>query len=245
MDLNPPPIRPSMVESTPKRQLRADGEASRELILEAATMLAGERGYDGTSILLISERSGLPASSIYWHFKNKDELIAAVIRRSHEKWLRAFNAEAQLRLDDDQVIDRAFTRVGATHLEVPDFLTLGLMLLLEKRPQELLARREFLEFRREALQMASAFWRISFPSLGDPSLQKLATLSIASVDGLFIAYQTEGADFRLHLELIGRGLMHTAQELQAAEQTQGPDENSPASQSESQPNESLALFAGK
>jgi hypothetical protein len=93
--------------------------------------------------------------------------------------------------------------------------------------------------------MASAFWRISFPSLSDPSLQKLATLSIASVDGLFIAYQTEGADFRLHLELIGRGLMHTAQELQAAEQTQGPDEDSPASSGESQPNASLALFAGK
>jgi hypothetical protein len=93
--------------------------------------------------------------------------------------------------------------------------------------------------------MASAFWRISFPSLSGPSLQKLATLSIASVDGLFIAYQTEGADFKSHLELIGRGLMHTAQELQAAEQTEVRDESPLGSQSESQPNEPVAHFAGK
>lgn len=61
--------------------------ASREKILDAAAEIAGERGYEGTSINLISERSGLPASSIYWHFKDKDELIAAVIDRSGTSWL--------------------------------------------------------------------------------------------------------------------------------------------------------------
>ena len=60
----------------------ANGEESRQKILDAATAIAGERGYDGTSIALVSERSGLPASSIYWHFKDKDALIAAVIERS-------------------------------------------------------------------------------------------------------------------------------------------------------------------
>ena len=41
---------------------RAHGDASRERILEAAREIAGERGYDGTSIAGVSERSGLPAS---------------------------------------------------------------------------------------------------------------------------------------------------------------------------------------
>lgn len=215
MDLNPPSQASPDAETNSKRQPRANGEASRESILEAATSLASERGYDGTSIQLISERSGLPASSIYWHFKNKDELIAAVIRRSYEKWQLAFGAQQQLDIVDDQIIARAFFLVGESHLKVPEFLTLGLMLLLEKRPQELAGRREFLEFRRQALAMAAAFWQVACPKLGEASLRKLATLSIASVDGLFIAHQTEGADFKSLLELIGRGLMQTAKELQA------------------------------
>ena len=57
------------------RRRRVNGEASQQKILEAATEIAAERGYEGTSIGLVSERSGLPASSIYWHFKDKDALI--------------------------------------------------------------------------------------------------------------------------------------------------------------------------
>lgn len=50
----------------PKRRKRADGELSRERILDAATEIAAERGYEGTSIALVSDKCGLPASSIYW-----------------------------------------------------------------------------------------------------------------------------------------------------------------------------------
>ena len=61
------------------RRRRSNGQASRQKILAAAAEIAAERGYEGTSIGLVSEQSGLPASSIYWHFKDKDALLAAVI----------------------------------------------------------------------------------------------------------------------------------------------------------------------
>lgn len=80
-----------MVESQePKRRRRVDGEASRTRILDAATEIASERGYEGTSIGLVSTKCGLPASSIYWHFKDKDDLLAAVIERSFAQWLSAW-----------------------------------------------------------------------------------------------------------------------------------------------------------
>ncbi len=44
--------------------------------------VATERGYEGTSISLVSTKCGLPPRSIYWHFTDKDDLIAAVIERS-------------------------------------------------------------------------------------------------------------------------------------------------------------------
>ena len=80
---------PEKEQPKPRRK-RADGELSRERILEAATEIAAERGYEGTSIGLVSKKCGLPASSIYWHFKDKDDLIAAVIERSFGSWLSAW-----------------------------------------------------------------------------------------------------------------------------------------------------------
>ena len=68
-----------MPEQPTARRRRANGEQSRTRILDAAAEIAGERGYEGTSISLVSSRCGLPASSIYWHFKDKDDLIAAVM----------------------------------------------------------------------------------------------------------------------------------------------------------------------
>ena len=71
------------------RRTRANGEQSRQRILDAATEVATERGYEGTTISLVSKKSGLPPTSIYWHFADKDDLIAAVIERSfHGGWPR-------------------------------------------------------------------------------------------------------------------------------------------------------------
>ncbi|MET7695173.1 helix-turn-helix domain-containing protein [Streptomyces sp. NPDC005483] len=47
-------------------------------------MLAGERGYEGTSHAAIGARCGLPAGSLHWPFKDKDDLIAAVVERGFE-----------------------------------------------------------------------------------------------------------------------------------------------------------------
>src|SRR3712207_7163102 len=48
----------------------------------AAAEIAAEHGYAGTTIARITERSGLPASSVYWFFEDKDDLLAAVDRKS-------------------------------------------------------------------------------------------------------------------------------------------------------------------
>ena len=113
--------------SQPRRK-RANGEESRLRILDATVEVASERGYEGTSIALVSKTCGLPASSIYWHFKDKDDLIAAVIERSFAKWLGALdipdgpNPRERLRA--------MFMSVAKSLLETPDFLRLGLMLAL-------------------------------------------------------------------------------------------------------------------
>ena len=68
------------------RHQRRQGVQSRRRILEATFDLAQELGYQGTSISKVVARSGLPASSVYWHFADKDALFAAMIHHSFEQW---------------------------------------------------------------------------------------------------------------------------------------------------------------
>ena len=64
-----------MARKTERRHKQ--GDESRQAILEATLSIAAERGYDGTTVALVQEATGLPASSIYWHFGSKDQLLAA------------------------------------------------------------------------------------------------------------------------------------------------------------------------
>jgi AcrR family transcriptional regulator len=63
----------------------AAGLSSRQVILNAARALVGEKGYDGMAISDLSEQSGLPPSSIYYHFGNKLGVLAALLERTFEE----------------------------------------------------------------------------------------------------------------------------------------------------------------
>jgi AcrR family transcriptional regulator len=171
------------------RKRRANGERSRQAILDAAAEIAGERGYDGTSIALVSERSGLPASSIYWHYEDKDALIAAAIERSFGEWLDGASV-----LPPPAAGSTRWDRLGALAERTAkgvktsrSFLRLGLLLSLERREEEPSARRMFLQVREEAFRrMITAFTEL-FPELDEVAIAQLVTFSIAIADGLFIS----------------------------------------------------------
>ncbi|HTK65932.1 MAG TPA: helix-turn-helix domain-containing protein [Pseudonocardia sp.] len=197
-----------MVEQRTGRRRRADGEQSRRRILDAAAQIAGERGYDGTSIAAVSAHSGLPASSIYWYFANKDELIAAVIERSFGSWLSALTLPDEQGGDADERVRAMAATVAKTLLDSPDFLRLGLMLALERRPSEATARTKFLEVREIARQRVQEALTTLAPSLPEASVRQLSTYVIAGADGLFIAHEIDGdtldliAMFQLHARAV-------------------------------------------
>ena len=186
----------------PTRRKRADGELSRERILDAAAEIAAERGYEGASIALVSAKCGLPASSIYWHFKNKDDLIAAVIERSFGDWLKAWQVPVE-GSPQDRLVGLAM-QIAKALLDSPDFIRLGLMLSLERRPVEPRARAMFLQLRAQTFDQLVETMRGFTPDLTDAQVHQLVTYAIAGADGLFIAKEIGGdavdllALFELH-----------------------------------------------
>ncbi|MGA9494072.1 MAG: helix-turn-helix domain-containing protein [Mycobacterium sp.] len=194
----------------PKRRKRADGELSRERILDAAAEIAAERGYEGASIALVSAKCGLPASSIYWHFTNKDDLIAAVIERSFADWLKAWEVP-----DEGAARDRLAgmaMQIAKALLDSPDFLRLGLMLALERRPVEPRARAMFLQTRAQTCDQLSETMGGFARDLTGAQIQLLVTYAMAGADGLFIAKEIGGdaVDLLELFELHARALYDTA-----------------------------------
>lgn len=57
------------------------GGDTRERILEAALRLFPRYGLHGTSMDRLAREAGVSTATIYWHFKDKEDLIAAVIER--------------------------------------------------------------------------------------------------------------------------------------------------------------------
>jgi AcrR family transcriptional regulator len=152
-------------------QHRARGYVSRERILDAVAEITAERGYDGTSISLVSERSGLPASSIYWHFENKDQLIAAVIDRSFKRFLEKLTPILERSAASSPDLATILVQAAEKLLEEGNHVRFGLMLLLDRRPQELSGRRLFLEQRCAIRQIGVKVWQMVMPQLSPESHQ--------------------------------------------------------------------------
>ncbi|MFC9517495.1 TetR/AcrR family transcriptional regulator [Nocardiaceae bacterium NPDC056970] len=207
-----------VAEQNKTRRRRANGEESRRRILDAAAEVATERGYEGTSIALVSKKSGLPASSIYWHFTDKDELIAAVIERSFGAWLEAWTVPEGD--SERERIGSLAMQIAKALLDSPDFMRLGLMLALERRPVEPSARAVFLRVRGEARNHLITAAREFAPDLSAESIELLATYAMATADGLFIAKELGGdsVDLLALFELHAHALLDAAQRLRSAEE---------------------------
>ena len=69
----------------PKNRRGVDKSLKRTALLDAAEIAFVEAGFDGVSVAEVARRCGVTATTVYWYFPSKDELLAAVDSR----WLDA------------------------------------------------------------------------------------------------------------------------------------------------------------
>ncbi len=66
-------------------------ERSKEKILDAATELFSENGYNATSISDIAKKAGISKGLVYNYFKSKEDLLDAIIFKSFEEFDRLYD----------------------------------------------------------------------------------------------------------------------------------------------------------
>ncbi|MCX8126819.1 MAG: TetR/AcrR family transcriptional regulator, partial [Dehalococcoidia bacterium] len=74
-------------KETLRRALQADGvggldvKDKRATIIEAALLTFAERGFHATSLEDVAEAAGVTKGTVYWYFKQKEDLLRAVAER--------------------------------------------------------------------------------------------------------------------------------------------------------------------
>lgn len=196
-------------ESLPTRSRRQSrGVRSRQEILDAAATLMSKRGYSGTSISELAKESGLPVSSIYWHFESKAGVLAAVMERGASQFFEAMRSAASP--DDPDPHQRLLfiMRHGLNTLRAhPEFLRLFMVLLLSQADGDSQVdvvsvvkrvRAEGRDVLGDALRYAYSPWGAEE---AHAVVDHLVDLSLALFDGVFIAGQANSmADTDLIME---------------------------------------------
>ncbi|MDO5620901.1 MAG: TetR family transcriptional regulator [Paracoccus sp. (in: a-proteobacteria)] len=63
------------------RRTKDDAEQTRTAILDAAEVMFCARGIDGTTLEAISRSAGVTRGALYWHFRDKTDLLIALYDR--------------------------------------------------------------------------------------------------------------------------------------------------------------------
>jgi AcrR family transcriptional regulator len=81
---------------------RADARGTaREKLLDSAVKVFAERGYRGTSVDLVAADAGVTKGALYWHFKDKEELLVALIDERVDRRIRDLSTITETAAKDE------------------------------------------------------------------------------------------------------------------------------------------------
>jgi AcrR family transcriptional regulator len=182
----------------------ADRAGSRQVILDAARTLITTHGYDGMVISDLTAMSGLPASSIYYHFGNKLGILVALLERTFDELHASFPSPSSF--DDMAAMDRFeawFSAACASLDRRPEYLRLLLAVCVGSHAQEDTVRRTV----RRIRDYAHASWVEALTPIFAPVesaedkefIDQLAVVGRAMTDGLSVTTTFDGTTYSAHV----------------------------------------------
>lgn len=95
---------------------------NRSRILEAALKTFGEKGFYGTTMEDVAAEAGITKGTIYWYFKNKEDLFSGLIDRYSPLSILVKSTTDLSDLDDEELLTRLGAILYDTLEEKVDFL---------------------------------------------------------------------------------------------------------------------------
>jgi AcrR family transcriptional regulator len=101
------------------RPRNADGQRTRQAILDVALDLFGERGFFGTSLRDIARAVGVRESALYNYFPSKDALFEALIAADQDTKMERLSAALDEGADDPRAVLERLARLSLEDFASP------------------------------------------------------------------------------------------------------------------------------
>lgn len=193
------------------------GEHTREDVLRAAESLMATRGYWSTSMVDLIRESGVPSSSIYWHFTSKSGVLAAVMERGASAFFASIAAAnpGPDQLDPRAALEHMLRQSAIALADNPSFLALHMNFLLHLE-EEPAIQAQVEGVRRRAMDVIRTHLAASYAAYGHERAGRIAArvapLALAFFDGLFVSLQSsDGTDQDQALTDVANALHQVAQ----------------------------------
>ena len=178
-------------------------ETRKQEILAAATAVFAQKGFAGASMDDIVQASGLSKGGLYWHFKSKDDLIAAILSQFFDQEMAALDALLQTAGTAPQKLQQLGQQIIADVSQMSELLTISLEFYA------LAARRQSvrLELQRYFQQYGNTLATLIRAGIDegafDPAIsaQQAALNLIAQFEGLVLLRAVQGGNFDLEQQI--------------------------------------------
>jgi AcrR family transcriptional regulator len=178
-----------------KRRARS-GDDSRERILQAAAELFAQRGYAGVGVDEVAARSGIAKTALYYHFGNKDGLLAAVLERTAAAWIEAIRQTSSEAAGPFERLERALAGMRALLEERPWVLRLLQILALEVADEKPKVRATLQAIFRRAREAIVEGMREAL-GVDLPQADLIAKVVLALLDGISLGLHVDPDEINL------------------------------------------------
>jgi AcrR family transcriptional regulator len=177
------------LRAVPSRRARQErGVRTEEAILAATLRLLAARGIERMSLDLLADEVGIAKSSILWHFGSKEELLLRVAERVFDEVARG-PAQAILALPTFAERGAATWRFYAESVrQRPELRRIILYLIFESAEGRPELRARLQELYRRQRELFEAGFRGTRAGSDAATRRRIATISIAALDGLFLQW---------------------------------------------------------
>ncbi|MFC4563886.1 TetR/AcrR family transcriptional regulator [Nocardiopsis mangrovi] len=174
-------------------------------ILDAAEGVIAENGFEDATTNAIAARAGVSPGSLYQFFRNKDEILDALVprfvQRSHGFW-DAQLTEDVARLPLPDLIDRVVDAMAAFKADSPAY-----WVLFHGSPTSPRLARAAQELNGGIADRLRALFARRVPGLPEERLDLLAKVAIAITRGVFPMIMAAGGDDRRRVLAELKGLL--------------------------------------
>jgi len=157
-------------------------ENKKAKIIQAATKLFGERGFEMTSIAQVCEEAGVSKGLVFHHFKSKNELLREIFSETTARMIEMSNSSESTLLPRQQLVDLInglFSQLQADKL----FFQLNLNIMLQPGTRTVLN-----DLIKERSSHLLASIREIFDKIDSKNAEVMSYMFIAELDGIALDY---------------------------------------------------------